>query len=303
MSGRELTAMLSLAALWGASFLFMRLGAADFGALPLAALRVAVAAAVLLPLLWQQRQWPALRRHWRAIALVGAVNSALPFLLFGVAALALNTGLSAILNAMSPLWGALIAWLWLGERLSGRRLAGLALGFAGVVWLAGDTASLASGEHGVSTAAAVVACIAATLCYGFGANYTRRRLGGVPALAIAAGSQAAAALWLLLPAWWLWPRVTPPPAAWAAVAALAIPCTALAYLLYFWLIERLGAARAISVTFLIPVFGMAWGFVFLGEAVTPVMLLCCAVVLTGTALASGFIGGASPARATPTLRG
>jgi drug/metabolite transporter (DMT)-like permease len=228
--------------------------------------------------------------------------SALPFVFFAVAALALNTGLSAILNAMSPLWGALIAWLWLGERLSGLRIAGLALGFAGVVWLAGDAASLAPGEHGVSAALAVGACVAATMCCGFGANCARRHLVGVPALAIAAGSQAAAALWLLLPGGWLWPQVMPPPGAWAAVAALAAPCTALAYLLYFWLIARLGAARAISVTFLIPVFGMAWGYVFLGEAVTPVMLLGCAVVLAGTALASGVIGGASASRTGPVVR-
>ncbi|MEO7854504.1 MAG: DMT family transporter [Rubrivivax sp.] len=299
MSGRELAAMLALAALWGASFLFMRLGAADFGALPLSALRVGVATTVLLPLLWQQRQWSALRRHWRAIAIVGVVNSALPFVFFSVAALALNTGLSAILNAMAPLWGALIAWLWLGERLSGVRIAGLALGFAGVVWLVGDSASLAPGEHGVSAAVAIGACIAATLCYGFAANYTRRWLTGAPPLAVATGSQAAAALLLLLPAWWLWPSVTPPPAAWMSVAGLAIPCTALAYLLYFWLIARLGAARAISVTFLIPVFGMAWGYVFLGEPVTLVMLLCCAVVLAGTALASGVIGTATLARFRP----
>ncbi len=299
MNARELTAMLTLAALWGASFLFMRLGAADFGALPLAALRVGVAAAVLLPLLWQQRQWPAMRRHWRAIAVVGVVNSALPFVLFSVAALALNTGLSAILNATAPLWGALIAWLWLGERLNRLRIAGLALGFAGVVWLAGDSASLAPGEHGVSAAVAIGACILATLCYGFAANYARRRLAAAPPLAVATGSQSAAALLLLLPAWWLWPNVMPSPAAWLAVAGLAIPCTALAYLLYFWLIARLGAARAISVTFLIPVFGMAWGYMFLGEPVTPLMLLCCAVVLTGTALASGVIGTATLARFRP----
>ena len=179
------------------------------------------------------------------------------------------------------------------------RILGLALGFAGVVWLAGDTASLSPGKHGVSAALAIGACIAATLCYGFGANYARRRLGAAPPLAVAAGSQAAAALVLLLPAWWLWPRVTPPPVAWVAVAGLAIPCTALAYLLYFWLIARLGAARAISVTFLIPVFGMAWGFVFLGEAVTPVMLMSCAVVLAGTALASGVVGAATFERVRP----
>jgi len=289
MKSQDLVELLALAALWGASFLFMRLGAADFGPVALAALRVGLAALVLLPLLWLRGQGAALRGHWRPIAVVGVINSALPFVLFGIAALAINAGLSSIFNATAPLWGALIAWVWLGERLSRGRVLGLALGFAGVLWLAWDKASFKPGEHGVSAGMAIAACLAATLFYGFGANYTKRRLGGVPPLAVATGSQLAAALVLALPAWWLWPAAAPSAMAWGSVIGLALPCTALAYLLYFRLIAHVGAARAITVTFLIPVFGLLWGAMFLGEALTLAMMLGCAVIVFGTALTTGVL--------------
>ena len=281
--------LLALGALWGASFLFMRLGAAEFGPVVLATLRVGLASLALLPLLVWRGQGAALRTHWRAIAFVGVVNSALPFVLFSVAALAINAGLSAIFNATAPLWGALVAWAWLGERLNRSRVVGLAIGFAGVLWLGWDRASLQAGKHGVSAVLAIGACLLATLCYGFAVHYVRRRLPNVPPLALAAGSQVAATAVLLLPAVWLWPRTPPSAVAWASAAALALLCSALAYLLYFRLIARLGATGAVSVTYLIPVFGLLWGALFLGERLTPTMLFGCAVVLLGTALATGLL--------------
>ena len=289
MKALDLIELLTLAALWGASFLFMRLGAAEFGPVALSALRVGLATLVLLPLLFWRGQAAVLRAHWRAIAFVGVVNSALPFVLFSIAALAINAGLSSIFNATAPLWGALIAWFWLGDRLTRARVAGLALGFAGVLWLAWDTASFKPGEHGVSAAVAIAACLGATLCYGFAANYTKRQLSGVASLAVATGSQLAATLALALPALLWWPATVPSTTAWASVAGLALLCTAVAYLLYFRLIDRLGAARAITVTFLLPVFGSAWGAIFLGERLTPAMLFGCTVILLGTALTTGVL--------------
>jgi drug/metabolite transporter (DMT)-like permease len=291
MRARDLIELVALAALWGASFLFMRLGAADFGPVVLSALRVGIAALALLPVLLWHGQAAVLRASWRAIAVVGVVNSAFPFVLFSVAALAINAGLSAIFNATAPLWGALIAWAWLGDRLSRLRVAGLAIGFAGVVWLAWDKASFRPGEHGVSAVVAIAACLAATLCYGFGANYAKRRLDQVPPLAVAAGSQFSASAALALPAFWLWPAAAPSTTAWASVVGLALPCTAVAYLLYFRLIAHLGAARAITVTFLIPVFGLIWGAAFLGEQLSPAMVFGCAVILLGTALTTGVLKG------------
>ena len=285
----DIAELLALAAIWGASFLFMRIGAGEFGAVPLAALRIAGGALLLLPLVAARGQRSELRRHWRAIAVVGLLNSAVPYVLFALAALAINAGLSSILNATAPLWGALVAWLWLSDRLTPARVLGLVIGFAGVIWLAWDKASFRPGEHGVSAATAIGACLLATLCYGVSANFTKRKLSGVPPLAVAAGSQLAAALMLALPALWLWPATWPGAAAWWSMAGLAFICTGLALLMFFRLIARLGAARAITVTFLIPVFGVLWGALFLGEAVTPTMGAGCAVILLGTALTTGVL--------------
>jgi drug/metabolite transporter (DMT)-like permease len=285
----DLAELIALAAIWGASFLFMRIAVPEFGPLALTALRVGIASLCLLPLaLWHGHRG-ALRTHWQAIAIVGLFNSALPFVFFGVAALAINAGLSSIFNATAPLWGALIAWLWLHDRLSPWRVLGLFIGFVGVVFLAWDKASFKPGDHGVSEGLAIGACLLATLCYGFAANYTRQRLAGVPPLAVAAGSQAAATAVLLLPGLWFAPAAMPSATAWGSVIVLALLCTAVAYLLYFRLIAHVGAPRAITVTYLIPVFAVLWGALFLREEITLSMAAGCAVILVGTALASGLV--------------
>lgn len=295
MKPRDSAELLLLGALWGASFLFMRVAAPDFGALPLVFVRVAGAAALLLPLLHWRGQTAALRTHWRPLLLVGVSNSALPFVLYTLAALVLSAGLSGIFNATAPLWGALIAWLWLHDRPSRSRALGLAIGFAGVLFLAWDRASVKVGAQGISPALGIACCLGATLCYGFSVNYAKKALGGVPPLAVAAGSQAAAAVVTAVPALLWWPATPPSATAWGAAAVLALACTGLAYLLYFRLIAHVGPAQAIAVTYLIPAFAMAWGALFLGEQITPALLLGCAVVLVGTALATGWVGtGARP---------
>jgi drug/metabolite transporter (DMT)-like permease len=288
----DLGELVLLAALWGGSFLFMRMGVGDFGAVPLSGLRVLGASLVLMPLLAWHRELPALRKHWKPIFIVGLTNSALPFMAFSYAALSINAGLSSIFNAAAPLFGALIAWLWLKDRLSASRVLGLAIGFAGVFGLAYNKAGLradADTANTANTALAVAACIVATVAYGFSANFTKRYLVGVPTMAVAAGSQLSAAIALALPTLWLWPARTPAPAAWAGLAVLAVVCTGLAYVLYFRLIANVGAANAITVTFLIPAFAVAWGAMFLGEQLTLPMVLGCGVILVGTALATGVI--------------
>ncbi len=284
----DLVELLLLAALWGASFLFMRMGIADFGPVALAAVRVAGAALCLLPIVALRGQFAALRTAWRPIALVGLTNSALPFILFGYATLSITGGLAAIFNAAVPLFGALIAWLWLHERLNRSRVVGLVIGLLGVLELAWSNINIEVGFRPGGSGLAIAACLLATLFYGFSANYAKRRLDGVPPLAVAAGSQGFAALFLLVPALFWWPAVPPSLRSWNAVAALAIACTGVAYILYFRLITHLGASKAITVTFLIPAFGVAWGAWFLDEKVTAAMLLGCATIVLGTALASGY---------------
>lgn len=280
---------LLLAAIWGSSFLFMRLGALEFGAMPTAAVRVGIAAAFLLPLVWLRGLGPQLHRHWKPVFLVGVFNSGIPFACFTFAVLSITTGLSAILNATVPLFGALIGWLWLKERPTHSRALGLLIGFAGVALLAWDKASFKPGASGVAPAWAVLACVLATVCYGWSANAAKRYLGGLPALVTATGSQIGASLVLAVPGIWYWPAHTPSVQAWLSLLALGIVCTGIAYVLYFRLIERAGPARALAVTFVVPVFAMTYGVLFLGERVTGWMLLCGAVIVCGTALSTGLL--------------
>ena len=285
MRPRDIAELIALAALWGASFLFMRIAAPAFGPVALAAVRVAGAALFLVPLLAVRGQMPALRRHWRAIAVVGLLNSALPFLCFSYAALSINAGLSAIFNSATPLFAAVIAWVWLADRMTPARVLGLAIGFAGVVWIAWDKAGFRPG----GSTWAVGACLFATLSYGVAPSLAKRHLTGVAPLAVAAGSQLAASLFLAVPAALFWPVTPPVPSSWLAVAALAFFCTGVAYILYFRLIASAGPANAVAVTYLVPIFAVAWGGLFLGETLSWPLLAGCAVVFVGTALATGVV--------------
>ncbi|MBX3610056.1 MAG: DMT family transporter [Hydrogenophaga sp.] len=284
----------ALAALWGASFLFMRLGAAEFGPVPTAGLRVGLAALCLLPLLLRPRVRADFRARWGRILFVGLLNSGIPFLLFGFAVLHIATGQTSILNATVPLTGALVAWLWLKDKPGGSRVLGLVIGFVGVALLVlGKAGVSAQGMVGSGANAASLlamgACLLATLCYGIAASFTKRYLSGVDPLASATGSQIGATLGLALPMWWLWPEHPVSAGAWGAIAAVAVLCTAIAYILYFHLIERAGPARALTVTFLIPVFALGYGAVFLGETISAWMVLCGLVIISGTALSTGLV--------------
>jgi drug/metabolite transporter (DMT)-like permease len=276
-----------LAAIWGGSFLLMKLGAAEFGPFAMAFLRVLLASLFLLPLLVWRGQLAALRQHVKPILLVGALNSGIPFVLFGFSVLHISTGLNSILNATTPLWGAVVAWVWLRDKPAPLRILGLVIGFAGVAALAWDKATFKAGA--ASPGMAVLACLTATLCYGIAASFTKKYLTGVPPLASATGSQIGASLLLLLPAATHMPAVAPSAIAWVAMILLAFFCTAVAYVLYFRIIERAGPARAVAVTFLIPVFGVAYGGMFLNEVVTTTMVVFGAVIVLGTALSTGAL--------------
>lgn len=274
-----------LAALWGSSFLFMLMGAAEFGPWATAGLRVAIASVALLPVLVVAGHWPTLKRHARPILLIGLVNSAIPFALYCFALLHISTGVSAILNATTPLFGALVAWVWLKDTPDRGRALGLAVGFAGVMLLSWPKADFSVGGTGW----AVLACLGATFSYGIAASCTKRYLTGVHPLATATGSQIGATLGLALPAWWFWPTQTPSAGAWGALVVVGVLCTAVAYILFFRLIEKAGPSKTLTVTFLIPVFALGYGVVLLGETITPTMVLGGVVILAGVALATGWL--------------
>lgn len=281
----------ALAALWGSSFLFMRLGATDFGIVATAGLRVGLAALFMLPAFLVPGVWTDFRRRMGPILFVGLLNSGIPFMLFAFAVLHIPTGLTSILNATVPLTGAVVAWVWLKERPGASRMLGLAIGFAGVCLLV-------IGKSGLSVLAAsssplallaMGACLLATVCYGLAASFTKKHLGGLHPLATASGSQIGAALALTLPTMVFWPSQPAGATAWWAVIAVALLCTAIAYVIFFRIIEKAGPSKALTVTFLVPVFAMSYGAVFLDERITAWMVGCGLVIVCGTALSTGLV--------------
>ncbi len=284
---RALPEFIALAAIWGASFLFMKIGAVQFGPMPTAALRVGIAALFLLPLVLLRGQGAVLLRHWRALLGIGLVNSGLPFALFAFALLWIPTSLTAIINATVPMFGALVAWLWFGDRLARMQSLGLLLGFLGVALLAFGRSGLSGPAGGASGILAVLACTLACVSYGIAANASKRWLHDVPALVSAAGSQIGAAMVLAVPAVWWWPATPPDLKAWGAMVAVGVLCTGIAYILFFRLIARAGATRALTVTYVIPLFAVAYGVLLLGEQVSWWMVGCGLIIVLGTALTTG----------------
>lgn len=281
MASSDIARLLVLAGLWGGSFVFIRVAVVEMPPLWLAFARVALAFLALLVVAVARRSVPSFRLHWRDYLVIGAVNSALPFALYAFAEQYVNASTAAILNATSPFFSALVAAVWLKEPLTARQLTGMGLGFGGVVWLMGGHA----GAISESVLIALLACLAAALCYAVGGVYTKVRMSGVPSTAIALHSQLAAAVVLGAPAA---ATALPAPGALviANVVALAIASTAYAYRLYFRLIANVGPTRALTVTFLIPLFGVLWGVVFLSEPLSSGMVFGGLLILAGTWVAT-----------------
>ncbi len=293
----DLARLVTLAALWGGSFAFIRVAVPAVGPLWLAECRVFFAFVMLLALALARGGVPAWRERWRDFLVIGIVNSALPFALFCFAGQYVAASTAAILNATSPFFGALAAAIWLKDPLPATKIAGMSLGLVGVVLLVGWRPEPLTGLALV----AVFACLAASLCYGLASVYAKARMTGVPSFSTALYSQFAAAA-VLAPALPFAPMRGPITATVAAsVVALAVGSTAIAYLLYFKLIANIGPARALSVTFLIPLFGVLWGYLFLGEPLTINMLMGGSMILGGTWLAMRAAGASNHAPRTASL--
>ena len=266
-----------LGAIWGASFLFMRVSAREFGALPLVEVRLLLGALILLPLLWRGRA-QFKRAHILPLAFISAINSAIPFSLFAWAAQRAPAGIGAITNATAVMFTALVAFALYGEHITKRRAAGLLAGFVGV-------AVLASGKTaGGSVWSAALAGTFAAFLYGIGGNMVRRQLAGIPSGAVAAGTLLCASVLLAPFAILSWPQAPIPTHSWASAILLGVLCTGIAYLIYFRLIYRVGATRASTVTYLIPLFGVIWAWIVLDEPLTLTMAIAGALILGGVAL-------------------
>jgi drug/metabolite transporter (DMT)-like permease len=266
-----------LGAIWGASFLFMRVSASDFGAFALVEIRLALGALILLPFTWQARALLA-RAGWWRLAGIGAINSAMPFALFAWGAQRAPAGIGAITNSMAVPFTALVAFLLFRERISVLRSVGLCAGFAGV-------AVLASGNvAGASVWPAVLAGTLAALLYGLSANLIRCSLHGIPASAVAGATLLCASALMLPLAVATWPGAPIGVASWISALLLGVMCTGAAFVLYYRLIHRIGAPRASTVTYLIPLFGVIWAWLLLGEALSTSMAVAAALILSGVAL-------------------
>ena len=281
MGARDLAALILLAALWGASYIFIRVAVPALGPFVLMGARVALASGALaLYAAVLARGMPKFRSRWKEFLIVGATNSAIPFTLIAAAEIELTASLAAILNSTTALFVAVVAAVWIGESLTVKKVMGLLLGFAGVVVLVGWDPVPLNG----AVLLAVGAMLAASLSYAVGGVYVKRTFAGVSPLAMTIGQQGAAAVILLPLAAVSLPGEAPPLPAALSALALALLCTAVAYLLYFRLIENVGPTKTLAVTFLIPVFGLLFGVVFLDEPVGLGTLVGFAIISLGVAL-------------------
>jgi drug/metabolite transporter (DMT)-like permease len=269
--------LLLLGAVWGGSFLFMRIAAKDFGAFALVEVRLALGALILLPFLLRVKD-QLKPSHWLRFLGLGIINSAAPFVLFAWAAQRAPAGVVAISNATVVMFTSIVAFLLYAEKISRRSALGLLAGFIGV-------AVLASGKtSGGSVLPAALAGVFASILYGFGGNFTKRHLHDLPPSAVAAGTVLCASIVVAPLAAATWPSTPIPALSWLSAVMLGALCTGLAYFLYYRLLYRIGAPRTSTVTYLVPLFGVIWAWIFLGEPLTATMAIAGALILGGVAL-------------------
>jgi len=287
MRGRDLTDLLSLAAIWGASFLFIKMAIDAFAPFALIQMRVGLAAASLLPLVILTGKTSQLFTHWKVLLASGMLNATLPFLLYAYAAQSLGASFLSVINAVTPAWGAAVGWLWFRDRLPRLSVFGLFVGFCGIVVLVWDKLTLTPVDGAGSQMLGTLAALGAPVCYGIGVNHTKRYLNGVDPIVNATGSLTGATLVLLPFAIYTWPTGPISFQAWTATILLAVLCTGFAYIMFFRLLASVGPTRGATVTFLAPVFGVFWAVFLLEEPLTRNIVMGAAIVLTGSALVIG----------------
>ncbi len=257
----------------------MRIASPEFGPISLIAIRAWVAALVLLPLIFIRREWPLVFKLWHHLSFVGVITTAVPFILIAYATLYITAGGTSLLNATVPMFSAMVAWLWLRESLNLVGIAGLLLGFAGVAIL-----TTPEGGDYRTVLLPSLAVLLATALYALGSCYTKLYLQSYPAPAVTAGCQFFAALFMLVPGVIMWPDAVPSFVSWVSALALGVFCTAMAWMIFFHLLKSAGVNNTVVVTYLIPVFSILWGGLFLDEIVTANMLLGGVLILCSVAL-------------------
>ncbi|MBA2874747.1 DMT family transporter [Thermaerobacillus caldiproteolyticus] len=282
MNAKELTALFLLAALWGASFLFMRISSPVIGPVLTIELRVLLAGIVLLLYAWLFKKAMNIKQHWKEYLIIGALNAAIPFTFIATATLHLNASLAAIFNSTTPLFTALASLFFLKEPLNAKKWIGIVFGTFGVFVLMGWSPV----PFSIQTTLSALLSILAALSYGCAGVYAKKALTGVSSLSLAIGQQLGASILLLPLAIVHIPTKPVSSTVIYSVLGLAIFCTAIAYLFYFYLLANVGPTKTLSVTFLVPVFGVIWGMIFLHEKITIGMIAGLAIILTSIFLLS-----------------
>ena len=281
MTRRDVVLLLALSAIWGSSFLFIKLGVEALEPSVVVLGRLVAGVAVLAPLLVGRGGLRPLRGYLVPLVVLGALNNAVPFWLLGFAETRLDSGLTAVIQAAAPIFTVLLAAkIDVTQRVAGPRLAGIGIGFVGVALLVGVQ------RGGELVAAAAVLGVAT--CYAGSVLYAGRTVRSVPPLQVSIGQLGCAALLMAPLGLAQLPGETPGAKPLLAIAALGVLGSGIAYLLYFALIASAGASRAILVTYLVPAFALAYGALLLDEAVSATALAGLALVLAGTTLATGL---------------
>jgi drug/metabolite transporter (DMT)-like permease len=293
MKTADLVRLLLLAAIWGASYVLMRVVAPVYGGIGTMWLRIAIAGVALTAYALATREELQFKKWWKQYLFVGLMSSAIPFALIGYGMKTLPAGYGAIMNAASPFFGALFAALMIGEALTARRVLGLLIGFCGVAMLV----NLGPLILNTATLLAIGACLLATASYGFISVFIKKHVKGAPNMGMAACTLLLAAIAVTPVAAPMTPRVIPSSTVLLSLLGLAFLCSGVAYLLYYRLIRDVGPTKAISVTFLIPFFGVLWGAIFLDERLTLGAVLGGVTILIGMALVLGM-GIRKPVAAT-----
>ncbi len=280
MKARELLYLFILAALWGASFLFIRIASPALGPFITIELRVFIAGMVLLLYAIFSRKKLDILERWKEYLILGGVNAGIPFTFIAIASLNLPSSIASILNATAPVFGGIIAWFVLDERLTLKRIAGMIISFVGIIILMGWNSLPREGIIFLSAGASITA----SFFYGIGIVYIKKKFQGADYLSMSIGQQLGAAIVVFPTIFIPFENKYINANVILSIIALSILCTALAYFFYFYLIEHAGPTKAIAVTFLIPFFGVLWGVIFLKETITLGMTIGLIVIIIGVFL-------------------
>jgi drug/metabolite transporter (DMT)-like permease len=285
MSPADTLRLVLLSSLWGMSFIFMRVAAPEFGPVPLVLVRMGIGALLLVPLLLTVRYLRLAWDHKGSLLLLGLINHVIPFSLLALATTRLEAGFTSLINATTPIFTALLGALFFATPVQRQQYLGLAMALFGVYVLSADRMDFSLGGDGWF----ILAVLGATFCYGVAGNYARMHLSHLPVRVLAAGSTAASALILLVPGLLLWPAEPISGLAWGNGLALAVLSTTVAFLLYFGLIASAGATATSTVTFLVPVSALFWGYLILDETLSLQIIAGMIITLAGTAIATRMI--------------